>query len=232
MSVDDANLRPFGVWERRGFLLTYAWRTRRVQILVVTVALVVLGFGAFYSESLCPPWTGPAATGASPHPEDLPSWLSNVQAVLGAFTLLVALFVWLDELRDDWEEGLPSRMSVYFFHAGRPVIACRHVWLAGADDLRAWGQQVGAQAVGERFLDFSPDLAARPPRLMVLPDGSPCLHHAVCFQLTRLPAALAGETGRCRYQNLVAADTAVRSASVELVEALPDVAAWKADARV
>jgi len=208
-------------------LSAYAWHTRRLQIIVFAAALVVLLLGLLYFDSLRPPWTGqPVSGAASSRPEDVPSWLNNIQAVLGAFTLLVASFVWLDELRDDWEEELPNRMSVYFFHAGQPVIVCRHVWLAGADDLRAWGQQVGAQAAGERFLDFSPDVAARPLEIMILPDRTACRHHAVRFHLTRLPAALAGVTGRCRYQNLLATEISVRSEPIPQVAALPDVAAW------
>lgn len=222
----DPSLQPLRTGRRWHLLMAYALGTRRIQISVVAVALVVLFLGVVYSDSLRPPWTGPAATSGSSRPEDVPSWLNNIQAVFGGFTLLIAIFVWFDELRDDWEDQLPSRMSVFFFHGGRPAIVCRHVWLAGADDLRAWGQQVGAQAAGERFLDFSPDVAAPPPEIALMPDCTACRHHAVRFSLTRLPNALASDAGRCRYQNLLAGDTSVRSELVQAVEALPDVAAW------
>ncbi|MCZ7636228.1 MAG: hypothetical protein M5U12_09455 [Verrucomicrobia bacterium] len=206
-------------------LVAHACRHRRVEVVITGLALLALILGVCYSESLRPPWLGSPPADAQV-PEDVPTWLNNLQAVLGASTLLVAAFVWFGELREDWETSLPCRMSVYFFHDGRPVIVCRHVWLAGASDLRAWGQQVGAQAVGERFLDFTPDIVARPPELSLLPDGTACRHYAVRFLLTRQPERLAAEPARARYQNMIAAQTAVRTEAVESVAALPDVASW------
>lgn len=222
----DPALAPLTQPRHWRLLASYAWRTRRVDIVVGGVAFLALVLGVLFAGSLRPPWW--ARSRPDPvevMPLDLPTWLSNLQAILGGFTLLVAVFVWFAELRDDWEEELPCRMSVYFFHEGRPAIICRHVWLAGPDDLRAWGQQVGAQAVGERFLDFTPDIAARPTEVAVLPDGSACRHHAVRFHLTSRPAAVANPD-LCRYQNLLASDITARTVTVASVAELSDLAAW------
>jgi hypothetical protein len=189
-------------------------------------ATLALLWGVLAWDVLRPPIPYPSP-GVAVAPTNWADWVSRLQSLLGVGTLLVALFVWYGEIRDDWENDLPRRMSVFFFHAERPVIVCRHVWLAGADDLRAWGQQVAAQAAGERFLDFSPEIEARGPELRTTPGGTVCRHYAVCFRLTRLSPALSSHPLICRYQNLVAADTAVRDEPVEAVAALPEVGAWQ-----
>jgi hypothetical protein len=107
-----------------------------------------------------------------------------------------------------------------------PAIVCRYVWLAGADDLRAWGQQVAGQAACERFLDFSPDIKAKPPSLLVWPDGTVCNHYAVRFNLTKCPS-LIRDSGICRYQNMAADEKGVCSIPISQVEALPAVKGWK-----
>lgn len=221
---NEPSLRPLRPMEAARLFCRHAWKTRRFEITVFLAAIIVLGIGISSAAGLRPPWlaANPAASG----PENIPAWLGNIQAVLGAFTLFVAVSVWVNELREDWEQELPCRMSVHFFHEGQPAVVCRHVWLAGADDLRAWGQQVGAQAAGDRFLDFTPDLTARPHELALTPDGAACRLYAVRFHLTKLPASLATAPGCCRYQNLIAPDRTLRTLPVASVAALSDVAAW------
>lgn len=167
-----------------------------------------------------------ASTVSSISPSGWDEWVNRLQSFLGIGTLFVALFVWYGEIRDDWDKDLPKRMSVFFFHNGHPFIVCRYIWLAGADDLRAWGQQVAAQAAGERFLDFSPDVKAQPPSLVVAPDGAACNHYDVCFELTKLPSSLIKDSGMCRYQNVAAKSRGVHSVPSAEVEALGVVAAW------
>jgi hypothetical protein len=77
----------------------------------------------------------------------------------------MALLVWLGEVHEDWVESRPKLMTCLFLFQGRPAIVCRHVDLAGPGDLRAWAQQVCAQAVGARFLDFYPAFHVCRPRL-------------------------------------------------------------------
>ena len=218
-------------------VVKFAWRRRRSQIVTLGLGLVLLLVGATFLKSLQPPLLNREPTSAiGSVPEDLIRWLENLQIFVGFFTLLVATFVWYGELREDWEEELPCLMSAYFFYNRRPVIVCRHIWLAGPSDLRAWAQQVGAQAARVRFLEFTPDVKARHPEIVRLPDGSICRHYAVRFHLTNWPPAGSEKTSAaeensdaCVYQNLLAQGARVRLESVATVEALPDVQAWKAN---
>lgn len=161
---------------------------------------------------------GDAASTTSP--STWVGWLINIQALLGAGTLLVALFVWYGEIHEDWENALPKRMSVFFLHNGLPVIVCRYVWLAGEGDLRAWGQQVAAQAVDERFLSFYPNVRREAPRKALWIDGKICRHYEVCFELMDMDKKnnqnlfLAKYAGKCRYQNMATGSNVVRSVPI------------------
>lgn len=146
-------------------------------------------------------------------------WLLNAQSLLGVGTLLVAFFVWYGEIREDWENTLPKRMSVFFLHKGLPVIVCRNVWLAGEGDLRAWGQQVAAQSVGEHILHFYPNVKAQDPALAIWVDGKICKHYSVCFDLKDMDKDkdrkqnlfLEKYAGYCRYQNMASDSNIVSS---------------------
>jgi hypothetical protein len=151
-------------------------------------------------------------------------WWVYVQSLLGIGTLLVALFFWYGEIKEDWENSLPKRMSVFFIHKGRPVIVCRYIWLAGDDDLRAWGQQVAAQAVGERFLSFYPNVEAQIPSLAIWIDGKICRHSVACFELMEMNKEmsqnlfLAKYPDMCRYQNIAAGTCIVSSVPLRILK--------------
>lgn len=151
-------------------------------------------------------------------PSNWVDWWIRVQSSLGIGTLLVALFVWYGEIREDWENSLPKRMSVFFLHKGLPAIVCRYIWLAGESDLRAWGQQVAAQAARERFLNFYPNVKALAPDLAVGVDGAICRHYTVCFELMDDNPFLKTNQGRCFYQNMATGSCGVSSVSLEALK--------------
>ena len=152
-------------------------------------------------------------------------WLNNFQIVFGCLTLLVATFVWFNELREEWEHRLPLRMSIFFFLDREPVIVCQHVWLSSVGDLRQWAQQVASQAVDEARLKFSPNVVSTRSDICQFPDGSACVLHSVKFQLSELPPYLRQHSGNCRYQNLLIGDK-VRDVPIEDVMRLPEVSHW------
>jgi hypothetical protein len=146
-----------------------------------------------------------------------------VQSLLGGGTLLVALFVWYGEISEKWENSLPKRMSVFFLSQSLPVIVCRYVWLADEGDLRAWGQQVAAQAAQVPYLRFYPNIKAEAPSRAVWIDKKICRHYVVCFELTDKNPDLGKYRGKCHYQNMATGKNEVFS--VPLAQLQRDVPA-------
>jgi hypothetical protein len=273
------DLNPPGLFKRGISIISYALKHHLIQILIMISALGLLVIGVLkwdvlflpvpyqnainmiaeiiqnmVSVMFSPNHFQNATTVSYVSASNWADWWIRIQSLLGIGTLFVAIFVWYGEIREDWENDLPKRMSVFFFYGKDPVIVCRYVWLAGPDDLRAWGQQVAAQAVGERFLDFSPDISTQGPRLVVEANSNDvCKHYALSFMLINLPSSVSkdlaiedsgicrykkGEEARkcqektssqilCRYQNCATKDTQVYSIPSEKVAALSVVSTWK-----
>ena len=224
------DLKSSSIWKRGKSIIPYIFKNNLAQIIITALLVLALGVCAFkWDVLLLPIHLQNTTTTPSSVPLNLADWLMRVQSFLGLGTLLVALFVWYSRIRDDWENHLPKRMSVFFFYLGHPVIICRYVWLAGADDLRAWGQQVAAQAAyNQRYLEFSPEIKTRDPSLIVMTkDDTICKHYAICFQLNELPSSLTEELGMCRYQNFEAKDSSVNSIPSKKVATLRAVAYWQ-----
>ena len=224
------NLESPPLLKRGKSIFQYAYKNHRTQIFIMTAALLLLMLGIFKWDVLSPPTQiQNAIMVPSVNPSNWADWWMRVQSFLGIGTLFVALFVWYSGIRDDWENHLPKRMSVFFFHLGRPVIICRYVWLAGADDLRAWGQQVAAQAAfNKRHLEFSPEIRTGDPDLIVeMREDTICQHYTICFQLNGLPTSLKDDSSTCRYQNYASKNNDVQSIPSEMVAELSAVADWK-----
>ncbi|MBN1323318.1 MAG: hypothetical protein JW986_04865 [Methanotrichaceae archaeon] len=179
-------------------------------------------------EELSFPWQLLNATAALPvaAPTSWADYIGRWQTYLAVGTLLVAGFVWYGEIRDEWVNTRPKRMSVFFFMDDKPHVIIRYVWLADAGDMRAWGQQVARQAVHGQQLDFSPDIEAR-ERLEKWTNGDPFMHYAVCFKLTGLNDYLRKNQGICRYQNLAGDIKDVQSIPLENAVALRVVSEWQ-----
>lgn len=230
------DLKPPGRFQRWFSIIRHVRKFHGIQIFIMIFSLVLLIDLVLRWDVLCPPIkshnstysildiiqdTGrvllspmffqDGATQSSAIAPNLVDWWIRVQSLLGVGTLIVALFVWYGEIHEDWENRLPKRMSVFFLHKGWPAIVCRYIWLAGEDDLRAWGQQVAAQAACERYLNFSPNLKAQDPTLAVWIDGKICMHCVLCFELTDENPFLSKYSGMCRYQNMATGSNAVSS---------------------
>jgi hypothetical protein len=217
------DLKPPTIMQRVRSLINYAWRTHPLQIIIVLVAgpLIVAGI-LFWNELQLP-----SQTQNSPY---LVDWLIRLQACLGIPTLIIAILVWYEGIRDDWENDLSKMISVFFFHGEDPLIICRYAWLAGPDELRVWGQQIGRQASDNENLDFSPNIIANKPCMVVEPStGSICIHYAVCFKLTKLNKYLTKKRplNLCRYQNLVSKTEDVQSIPIKTAKSLSSVSHWR-----
>jgi hypothetical protein len=200
------DLKPLCQWKLEKLILRYAWKHHHNQIIIMILVVPILAIGLHAWNELYPPiQILNATTVASLSPLRWTDWFIGLQAFFSVGTFLVALSVWHGKIRDDWQNELPKRMSVFFFHKGDPAIVCRYVWLASADDLRAWGQQVATQAVeNDRSLKFGPDVKTQVPELAVDPDGIVCRHYTVRFRLKELPSLLKKKSDTCRYQNFAA----------------------------
>jgi hypothetical protein len=224
------DLKPSPLLNRGKSIFVYAIKNYLIQIIIMALILFALGFAILNWDVLLMP-VHPQNTDAIPPatPSNWADWWMRVQSFLGMGTLIVALFVWYSRIRDNWEDNLPKRMSVFFFFLGKPVIICRYVWLASEDDLRAWGQQVAAQAADtERRLEFSPEIKTRNPELIIsTEERTICRHYEICFQLNALPPSLTEESGMCRYQNFASKDNRVHPVPQEMVAVLSEVSNWQ-----
>jgi hypothetical protein len=230
-TIDDLGptLPELKWWRKIWLVLMYAFTHQKLPIAIMGVFIVLVALGVlFWSEMRLP-------STSSHTPESIIEWLLNAQTILGIGTLLVALFVWIGEIEEDWENKLPKRLSVFFFWEAKPFIVCRYVWLAGEDEIRTWGQQVGVQAQdampeekpSDLFLHFKPDVQTGNPELLVGPKGEAWKHYSICFRLTGLTKSLERTKDYCRYQNIAGIDTVADNFPIELVESIQEVSSWK-----
>jgi len=185
------NQRPLGPTfpalqsrQRNKLILKYAWQHQRLQICAAIGFFILVIIGSIFLSELHLPTT------TSETPKGLIGWLINAQSIISFGTLLVALLVWWGETQEDWIDSLSKKLSVFFFFKDRPLIVCRYVWLAGADEIRTWGQQVAKQAQppssNQPNLDFFPDVETREPILLLGPKDEVWKHYSVCFRLSKL----------------------------------------------
>lgn len=98
---------------------------------------------------------------------------NNLQPVVGIATLLVAIGVWIGELRQDWNRQLPRRLNVYFMANKKPLLVCKNALLPGEHDIRNLGQQILSQMSRIRLLDFdAARIQAKELPNVVLIDGA------------------------------------------------------------
>lgn len=229
------DLKPPAFLRRSKSIIAFALKNHLIQIVIIFVALLLLRAGVSSWDVLLPPlhFQG-GAQAPTVRPTNWGDWLMRAQAFFSLATLLVALFVWHRGIREEWESHLPKRMSVFFFFQGRPAIVCRYVWLGGEADLRAWGQQVAAQAAyKERFLEFSPEIRTKNHSLIFdIRNGKICNHYEICFILSSLPPSLknppplSDDQKTCRYQNFASDNMEVQSIPSEIVAKLACVSGW------
>lgn len=97
--------------------------------------------------------------------------LNGVTAAFTFATFVVAVLVWWGEVKEDWEEGLPKRLTVVFLFKSLPAMVCEDAMLVAEGDIRAMAQQLGAQIVGDRSLVIDPFLTVKEPQLLYTDEG-------------------------------------------------------------
>lgn len=109
----------------------YIFESRR-KVFVVVAAIVVLFFVLFLLG-----WYSDVQT----------AWTEHLEWMVATATLVVALSVFFSEVRDEWYERLPKKLTVSFVYEGVEVMHCRDATLTGEGDIRAMSQQIGRQMV-------------------------------------------------------------------------------------
>ncbi len=116
-------------------------------------------------------------------------WDGKMGPIIGLSTLFVAISVWWGEVREDWRERLPKRMTVRFMYKNKEVMCCEKAHLFSEADMRQLGQQIGAQMTGARLAFAAPDIRLEKSFEIVEDEkvGGFIVHHEIVFYLTELP---------------------------------------------
>lgn len=167
------------------FLIEYAWRSRQGHILAFFFALFVV---------CCIVWL-PLLSDTVPNK----GWWDWAEPIAGISTLVTALGVWIGELRQDWENNLPKRLTVHFQFENQDILVCRGMHLPNEGDIRALSQQIGSQMTRGRQqvdsktkgeegkLKFDPFIKQREP-IIVYEESLVYKLYTVFFKLSEEPA--------------------------------------------
>lgn len=155
-----------------GDILVYAWRTSKTAIVAVVLLLVAYAF-----ILLCSRLDGFNAL-----------WQQYGDAPFTVMTLLVALLVWLLEVKEQYLANLPKRLTVSFVYKGREVMRCNDAILAHESDMRALAQQLGSQMTHMGRLPLRPMLENRRPEKRFDVKIGSYMHYETVVELWKLPS--------------------------------------------
>lgn len=82
-------------------------------------------------------------------------WQHWMEAFLAFGTIIIAIFIWYNEKKQDWENNLPKKLNAFFIYNEQVFYQVENAPLAGKDDVRQWGQQIGFQMNDGKNLLFS-----------------------------------------------------------------------------
>jgi hypothetical protein len=123
--------------------ISYVWTSGRAKVQVLLALLLVAAFVLWVVKSL----SQSMSFGAM--------WQSWMEAFIAFGTILIAVFIWINEKKQDWENSLPKRLNAVFVYGETDrIYEVVNAPLAGDDDVRQWGQQIGMQMNQNRHLKF------------------------------------------------------------------------------
>ena len=120
--------------------------------------------------------------------------LSWGDPLAGFATLLLALFLWFNSIRKDWENKLPKKLDAHFQFDGRDLMACYNVLLFNESDARAWAQQIGRQMAKDN-LDFEPFFQFKDKGIVTTKNQEKIKQYEMTFYLTKVPEKLKEKLG-------------------------------------
>jgi hypothetical protein len=132
--------------------LSYLWKSRSTKWQIVLTIILAVLFVALVLRSLAQ---------SRSFNEIWQGWMDPFLAVS---TVTVAIFIWINEKRQDWENALPKKLDVHFVLGGEAFYRVENAPLASDDDIRQWGQQIGQQMNDNERLAFNGFKLAGPHR--------------------------------------------------------------------
>jgi hypothetical protein len=120
-----------------------------------------------------------------------PEWHRDIgwlDPIAGVGTLLLALFLWINNIRREWENNLPKRITVQYQWQGRNVMVCYDALLVSESDARTWALQIGQQMSGCQRLKFEPFFNLQQRGIQKeRATGKPYKAYTFTYYLTELP---------------------------------------------
>ncbi|HFA48249.1 MAG TPA: hypothetical protein ENJ95_04435 [Bacteroidetes bacterium] len=156
--------------------LKYIWTSSKIELLLTFLILAL----AFL-------WVG--FTNDSPfYVNVMDSWYVNwIDPTVTITTLLIAVFVWINNKLQEWKNELPKKLDAHFKFKGKYVISCFHANLIGEHDIRALAQQIGAQINKGDWLKFSPIVNPSKPIIEKTKSGKYYRSFSIEVNLNELP---------------------------------------------
>lgn len=85
--------------------------------------------------------------------------------ILGLFTFIMSIFIFMNQIRIDWESNLQKRITLFFELDGKTVMKFEKGLIPDSTDIRAWAQQIGGQMGRTRALKFEPSIEMANPKI-------------------------------------------------------------------
>lgn len=164
---------------RKPYFWNYLGRLRGAELLTILLAVVCAGVCVYIFD------------------HNLSNWdLWDVGLTTGTFA--TAIFVWIGERRQEWENSRPKRLTVCYLYprdqdAPKIAMLCVDAYLAGESDIRALGLSIGQQVCGG-LLKYLPNIQESPGRIEFDDNENEWLKkYEVVFQLWDEPRDKEGE---------------------------------------
>lgn len=112
-------------------------------------------------------------------------WQNWGEVCLALVTVSVAVFIWYNEKKQDWENSLPKKLDVSFVHESKDFYRVKNAPLASENDVRQWGQSIGQQMNDGKPLSFT-GFYTEAPRRAKNSAGDPITQYEVRIWLQKI----------------------------------------------
>lgn len=118
---------------------TFIWKNSKVQIIIVML-YVIIGITLYLYKGVA------FAT----------QWETWLEAFVTSLILFMAVFIWYNEKRQDWENSLSKKLNITYMLGEGVYCQVLNAPLASEGDIRAWAISIGGTILNEKVhIDFS-----------------------------------------------------------------------------